>query len=534
MSLNIFARLFALFAYALMATGCSPSEQGGLWGKPLTPTIAVSEPVIPSKTPNYLPTLTSSPTPKPRITVTPLSSLPEILPGLTLALPLATLPPINQGGPMESYFSQSGDTLEIISNRFEIPIEYFQSPVVLPKSTELLPTGTLLLIPKREGQPEYSPKAGILPDTEFVFGPATIGFDLDTFIQSKNGLLSEYREYIMSGGWHTGSQAVMRIAEENSINPKLILAIIEIESNWLTGYPENYAEDEYPLGHRDYLYRGFFRQLMWASGQLSKGYYEWRSGKLTSLTFRDGSQIKINPNLNAGTVAVQYYFSQTRSREDWEKIVSEEGFIRVYKELYGDPLPAWEKYGPTLPAGIQQPQLSFPIEVGKLWAFISGPHSAWEKEGAQAAVDFAPASDKPGCIESPEWVVAPADGVVVRVDTGVVVLDLDGDGLEQTGWNLLFLHISSKDKVDLGSVLNKNDRIGHPSCEGGVSTGTHLHFARKFNGEWVLAAGSIPMILNGWEIQDGGAPYKGSMTLLGQTIRACTCSDFTTHFIRKE
>lgn len=530
---NLIIKL-TLAIFAMVSTGCASNAGAGLWGQPITPTPSLGVTATHTKTPVVLPTITNTPTPVILPTFTPLSSLPGIDPsGGQTIFPIATLPPINVGGPMEPYLTQSGDTLNIVSKRFEIPISYFQAEFVLPDADQLLPTGTLLLIPKRE-QTEFSPYAGLLPDTEFVFGPSAINFDADAYILEQNGLLSEYREYIMSGGWHTGTQAVMRIANENSINPKMILAIIEIESNWLTGYPSNYAEDEYPLGHRDYLYRGLFRQLMWASGQLSKGYYGWRSGELTSLTFRDGSQIKIDPRLNAATVAIQYYFSQTRSREDWEKIVQDDGFLKMYQDLFGDPWPMWDQVGPTFPGELQQPELSFPTEVGKLWAFISGPHSAWEKEGALAAVDFAPASEKPGCIESNAWVVAPADGTVVRVDTGVVVLDLDDDGLEETGWNLLFLHISSKDKVELGTKLKKNDHIGHPSCEGGVSTGTHLHFARKYNGEWVLAGGSIPMLLNGWQVKNGDAPYLGSMSYLGQTIMACTCSDFTTHFIRKE
>lgn len=530
------ARLFALLIFtAAVTNGCGGNASAGLWGAPLTPTQTVEFTNTPVITSTVLPTPTSSPTLKVMPTITPYSFLPDAPAGTQVgSFPLATLPPINQSGPLDSYTSQSGDTLAIVSNRFEIPIEFFQAAIVLPEPDVLLPTGTLLLIPKRESQPDYSPNAGILPDSEFAYGPASLGFDAEDYIQSKGGLLSVYKEYIMSGGWHTGSQAVMRIANENSINPKLILAVIEIESNWLLSYPTNYAEDEYPLGYRDYLYRGLFRQLMWASGQLSKGYYGWRAGTLTTLTFRDGSQIKIDPRLNAGTVAIQYYFSQTRSREDWERLVNDDGFIKLYNELFGDPLPRWQEVGPTLPTGIAQPELAFPIEVDTLWAFISGPHSAWEKEGALAAIDIAPGSDKPGCIESDEWVVAPADGVVVRVEKGVVVLDLDGDGLEQTGWNLLFLHIQTKDKVELGTVMKKDDLLGHPSCEGGVSTGTHLHFARKYNGEWVLAGGPIPMVLNGWQIQNGDAPYKGTMTFLGQTIRACTCSDYTTHFLRKE
>jgi hypothetical protein len=40
--------------------------------------------------------------------------------------------------------------------------------------------------------------------------------------------------------------------------------------------------------------------------------------------------------------------------------------------------------------------------------------------------------------------------------------------------------------------LAQDDRVGHPSCEGGSSSGIHIHIARKFNGEWVLADGGLP------------------------------------------
>ena len=34
-------------------------------------------------------------------------------------------------------------------------------------------------------------------------------------------------------------------------------------------------------------------------------------------------------------------------------------------------------------------------------------------------------------------------------------------------------------------VVNPGDNIGRPSCEGGFSNGTHLHLARRYNGEWI-------------------------------------------------
>jgi hypothetical protein len=56
-----------------------------------------------------------------------------------------------------------------------------------------------------------------------------------------------------------------------------------------------------------------------------------------------------------------------------------------------------------------------------------------------------------------------------------------------------------------------NDRIGHASCEGGVSTGTHLHFTRKYNGEWVTADGPIPFIMDGWRVVAGEKAYEGKL-----------------------
>ncbi|MEW5830200.1 MAG: hypothetical protein AB1846_15000, partial [Chloroflexota bacterium] len=107
-------------------------------------------------------------------------------------------------------------------------------------------------------------------------------------------------------------------------------------------------------------------------------------------------------------------------------------------------------------------------------------------------------------------------------------------GYEQTGWNILYLHIHSEGRVPAGTWVNLNDPIGFPSCEGGVSTGTHVHMARKYNGEWVLADGPIPFNLNGWIAHNGSAPYLGSLTRDGLTITASKVGDSVSHVFRRE
>jgi LasA protease len=181
-----------------------------------------------------------------------------------------------------------------------------------------------------------------------------------------------------------------------------------------------------------------------------------------------------------------------------------------------------------------QPEMILPFEVNKVWAFTGGPHAAWSAADVWAALDFAPASAEGGCQISNAWVVASMPGRIVRSDNGVVVIDMDDDGYEQTGWTLLYLHIAEKDRIELGAWVEQGDRIGHPSCEGGRSTGTHVHMARRYNGEWVPAVGPLPFTLSGWQARAGLTAYKGWLIRGSEIIYANTSSPSESQITREE
>jgi hypothetical protein len=178
---------------------------------------------------------------------------------------------------------------------------------------------------------------------------------------------------------------------------------------------------------------------------------------------------------------------------------------------------------PIVPSNLVQPPLMLPFASGVHWYFTGGPHGGWASGSAWAALDFAPSGIDNGCVPSDDWVVASATGLVVHSDEGAVVLDLDFDGNEHTGWVVLYMHIETRDRVPLGKKLGLGDRIGHPSCEGGFSNGTHTHVARRFNGEWIAADGSIPFVLSGWVASGTGYEYDGYLTKGDRTIEACDC-----------
>jgi len=508
--------IYLVVALALVLGACNSTPN--LWGSYVTPTpyadqlqvafettpaaipIPVSEPV--ATTPTQIP----EPSKTPVIVPTPKELKPKTTPIST-----SDEPPV-------LYYAQSGDTLSAVAVRFDVQTVEITSSEPLP-DTGLIDPGTLLVIPEK--LTEYGPNAQIMPDSEIVFSVGAADFDIYAHVAEAGGELSEYREYLSSAGWTTGSQAIERIATENSINPRLLLAVLDYEGKWVTDSPTDYLHKQYPMGFEQEFEKGVFRQMVIAVNQLHIGYYGWRSGTLTELTFPDGETLRLAPDLNAGTVAIQYLFSKLHNKKEWQSILDPNvGFPAFYSERFGDPWVRAQNAGPIFPPGLTQPPMVLPFEPDREWAFTGGPHGAWEHDGPLAAIDFAPATDKPGCTESEKWLVASTPGLVVRSGGGVVVLDLDGDGYEETGWNLMYLHVATKDRVKLGTWVETDDRLGHASCEGGVSTGTHLHFARKYNGEWVLADGPLPFVLSGYVVQNGERAYLGTLTKGKTTIIA--------------
>jgi len=424
------------------------------------------------------------------------------------------------------YYTQAADTLPVVAVRFGVQPAEITSPDPLPE-TALLPPNQLLLIPRRLANTASSQR--LLPDSEVVYSPSSTDFDVNAYVQQAGGYLSTYEEWLQSTKTTTGADIITRVAQENSINPRLLLALVEYHSHWVTGQPTNLAEVDYPMGLIDLNEKGLYRQLVWAVNQLSVGYYAWREGRLIELQFSDGITARLAPDQNAGSVALEYYFSKMYDGERWLQAVdAQNGLPAVYERMFGSPWVRAQSVEPLYPPGLTQPGLILPFEMNRWWSYSGGPHGAWEHDGSYAALDFAPASSESGCQESSAWVTASASGLVVRSGNGVVVLDLDGDGKEQTGWVILYLHVSHDKRAPIGTWVDVGDRLGHPSCEGGMATGTHVHIARKYNGEWMAADGPIPFNLSGWEAHAGEAAYKGSLSRDGTSIEACTCGSAET------
>jgi LasA protease len=426
--------------------------------------------------------------------------------------------PTVRGGSIE-YSVRAGDTLSAIAYEFGITLEELiaANSLIDPNSLEI---GQTLQIPP-QSPIRVGPEFKIIPDSELVNGPAALAFDVLAFVDSQPGYLKQFREEV-DGTSMSGAKIVQRVATEYSVNPKLLLAALEYQSGWVSDPNPHNDTLNFPMGVADVWRLGLYRQLSWAADRLNQGYYDWKEGLISGWHTKEGALVPAAPSINPGTAGVQYMFSLLYPHEDWRQIVSDGGFNATYSALFGYPFDL--AIEPLLPADLSQPTFQLPFEPGISWVFSGGPHGGWGDGSAWAALDFAP-PDMLGCNEGAEWVTALADGLVVRSENGVVVQDLDGDGYEQTGWTILYLHVASAGRVQKGQTLRAGDRIGHPSCEGGVVTATHLHLARRYNGEWIPASGSIPFNMDGWVSNSSGILYDGLLVRDGQSIEACECRD---------
>lgn len=415
----------------------------------------------------------------------------------------------------QRYCTQSGDRLVTIARRFRVNTSQIQGSEGLDPNA-ILPVNTPLGLPRPSFSTPYTQPA--LPDNAIIYGPDSSSSDIVTYAQDANGFLAQYRQYLYDG-WYIGPEIIQLVAFETSTNPRLLLSLVEYQSNWLYGHPANAADDLSPLNYEAVGVEGLYSELQVAARELSRGYYGWREGSLQTLTFRDKQTTEIAPQLNVGSIAVQNLFAGLYDAGNfYDKLYGPDGFLAFHASMFGDPWARAASTGTLMPTGLTQPTLSLPIPIGETWALTSGPHITWQYGTPRGALDFAPLDDRPGCIISPNWAVASAPGLVVRSNRGAVALDLDGDGNEGTGWVLLYMHLAPAGRVGVGTWLAQDAPVGHPSCEGGVSTGTHLHIARKYNGEWIPAEGALPLILDGWEAIALSGNYAGMLVKDGHQV----------------
>ena len=234
--------------------------------------------------------------------------------------PERTLPPIRSS--YETYYVQYGDSLGTIAQNYGIPWETIAAENGI-SDPNLIAVGQALQIPPPEPT-NPAPDYKLIPDSELVNGPYNAKVDIIAYIESHGGYLTEYVEEINEVPT-TGPEIIQLVATNYSVNPRLLLAILEYQSGWLTRSETEITEFEYPMQRIDDWRKGLYYQTAWAANTLNAGYYRWRVNALAGYPTMDNQMIPASPRINAGTAALHYMFAQ----------------VDDCKSMAGSSLPRW-------------------------------------------------------------------------------------------------------------------------------------------------------------------------------------------------
>ena len=471
-----------------------------------------------------LPPDPSSPDPRTEATAMPTA--------VAAALPTPTpAPAAKSAAPSTSrdYTIQPGDQLVVIADRYGVSIDAILSANGLRDADHIqigqvlhIPqfTPTIPMQPVRDGAlmtaAETAPADRLVPDSEAVYSPAYAGFDVNAFAQPFHGYLSAYVESV-DGMTLSGPQIVQLIAERFSVGPRVLLTLLEMHGGWVTAHAPGQVGNPFGLGGPGA--GGLYNYLFYAASFLNEGYYAKATGVRNVIELHDGRRVMLAPNVNPGTGAVQDAIGHEVSHDTWLSLIGANGFRATYQRLFGDP--AQFAIEPLVPGDLKQPPMRLPFEDGVRWFFTGGPHAGWADGSARAALDFAPPDGGMSCAPSQMWALAAAPGRVVASEHGRVMVNVAGGTFQGSGWTVLYMHMASQDRVQVGAMLKMGDRVGHPSCEGGASTASHLHFARLYNGQWIAASDlQSPLNLSGWVAKDLPKEYEGFLVRNGEARMA--------------
>ncbi len=416
----------------------------------------------------------------------------------------------------QTHTIKAGDTLTRIAERYGVSIKSLLLANDLP-NPDYLTVGQVINLPPTPI--DYTPPIRILPESRLVRSAGAFRFDVAAFVDGQPGALRRMTQMTptrLADGTQrtdqlTGSQIIDRVSREYSVDARVLLAFLERYAGLVSDPSVDEEAQLYPLLPPDpasgRMRGGIYNQLSWLADRLNQGYYGWKYRGENILELAAGDRLYYHPALEAGSVAVQYAAAQLVDGAEWEADVGEDGLKATYRRLFGDP---FEGARATLPDELRQPVLTLPFPKGETWRFTGGFHGGWGNGSAWSAIDFAPPDNAEGgwCYTSKHPTTAVARGLIARLGDGVIVLDLDEDGDEGSGWTILYLHLSPHDALREGQVVEAGNILGYVSCAGGFSTATHLHIARRYNGEWLPAdcnrcpAGRAapPFVMSDWKV----------------------------------
>jgi LasA protease len=315
----------------------------------------------------------------------------------------------------------------------------------------------------REGPPPSPPRAATnvtypvgytepwVEDSTFVYGPSLLGFDVAAYLGANAPHLVSHAEVISHWcGFY-------------SVSPKVLLAVLEARSGVLTS-PGAIADPTAGL----VAGASFDDQVQALLAELTEDFYAFRG---RSQAERDAA------GMNAATFALVNAFRNDATIEAFAPAVesARESFIGMLTRLFPEAL-LDRQLDVSIDAIPPTDLIQMPWTLGDSWYFNGVHTNSGNNSGPRASIDFTRIWQLWGGNVTTDYVVASLPGTVtVFSSCQVRVTSL-------TGWAVNYYHLDQI-QVTTGQQVTPNQRLaayaGNESqalCQGGSSTGPHVHF----------------------------------------------------------
>ena len=329
-------------------------------------------------------------------------------------------------------------------------------------------------------------------DGQFVWGPNVGRFDILGFLLNRGSPLADYAADIAIWASYT------------SVNPKLLLGVLEFQSGLVSSIPSGWTRDDVVAAIEE------------TSMTMATAYYEhlytWgdrrprlrvQNARPPAVQLRDGTVIQFDAEEPSGSFALAARLAESSDRNNFDEALAMGGagsFDEVFGALFPsvDLADASNLVDPpgTPPANM----LQFPFPLGGRWTF-GGPHS-WNGNSTPpfSSMDFFIGGST---CAAPYYLfsVASASGSAYRPWGYSCWLEI----AHGAGWTTSYYHLQN---LTAATGAERNDPLGTIACEicaGGYATGPHVHWSLKYNGAYIDLEG---VELSGWTIHPGTVAYN--------------------------
>jgi LasA protease len=315
----------------------------------------------------------------------------------------------------------------------------------------------------------------------------------DYFVDNPVSQPNDWENYFSTGALSELKDKFVGYCSRFGVNPSLVLALMDTQSGILTGKSLDVAK---PFGELS-IETGFFDQMDDVLVKLMNSFYETLEHQQHE--FSAEPALKISKTAATQALEDTFVAAGLSPQENLQKL------FNTHQSLFHRPLATPQHKASFSAMERKQTQIAmqmpWPEREGN-WT-SGGAHGNNGRSGPLSSLDIVIGRGQRWGAATP-WIYAGHGGIARRVtDCGLRVE-------HSSGWGTFYYHLSDI-LVREGQTISRNQRLAKYAsdhaqaiCDGGSSTGPHLHWNLRFNGREVTMQNRV---FSNYEVNVGRDHY---------------------------